>query len=343
MTNTQNLALRARAIEVVFDEHISGADLIKHYRENIKHGLYKAFVKWHNGNEDDDDEADGESHPHTHVALILREKPRYEFDKLKSIFAFGTTEPKLVNPLGRGNLSPLKKLTQYVKYLTDGHDNGHFNDSWHYKFDYELESCKNDAKILVLLSRGKTIREIINESDWNFRAYYMKNKAVLDKMVSNWRMSKEDATVYHELDEFRQEVVEETLKDFDPKKQSLILKGPTDMGKTEFSKAIIKYITKKNPLFCSNLNKLVHREWGQGIIFDDMNFKEIRRSKAIALTDVANDRDIRVLFGIHTINAGTPRIFTTNEEIEDYLPYDEHGAIDRRIKIVDLTKFGRLF
>lgn len=328
---------QARAIEIVFDEHIDGKLILDTYKQNLKVGLYCGFVKWHNGTEDEPNE-------HTHVAIVTREKPKWEFHKLKKIFKVGEVEPHLVNPIGKGNGSPKKKLTIYCNYMTDGHDNGHFEDTWNYKFDLELESCKPDGRILCLLGRGKSIKEIVQDGDWDFRAYVMKNKSSVDKMVNNWRKFNEDQTVYYSLDEFKPKVLT-ALEDsgWNPKKQTLILKGPSNAGKTELAKAALKKLTGQNPLFCRNLNKLAHQEPGQPIIMDDMNFSQIHRTKAIALTDIENDSDIRILFGIHTIDAGTAQIFTTNEEYEDYLPYDTTDVIRRRVCWVDLTKFGRLY
>lgn len=331
---------RARVIEVVFDCHIRGDLVLKHYRKNLRQGLYKGFVKWHMGDTDDD----GEEHQgaHTHVAIILREKPKFDLKKLKDIFKVGEVRPTLVNPIGKGNTSPLKKLAQYVGYLVDGHDNGLYTDTWNYKYDHELMGLKNDGKIMCLLSRGKTIREIIDEGDWDFKAYCMKQKDQIDKMLNNWRKYNRDNTVYHTLDDFKPEVVE-SLQEWDHKKETLILKGPSDMGKTELAKAALKELTGRDPLFCSNLNKLKFRDSHQPFILDDMNFHQISRTKGIALTDIENERDIRILFGIHTIDAGCPRIFTTNEEMSEYLPRDDTGAIARRIRVVDVTHFRRLY
>lgn len=329
---------QARAVEVVFDGHLNGDEILLHYKKTIRYGLYKGFVKWHNGNEDDDEDVAA----HTHVALILREKPKIDYKKLRSFFKVGEVEPKLVNPMGKGNSSPLTKLGVYVSYLTDGHDNGLYEDTWNYKYDHELDLCKNDGKILCLLGRGLTLKQIINQGDWNFRAYCMKHKDCIDKMVNNWRKFNHDDTVYHHMDEFKGAVQKEFEK-WNTRKETLVLKGPSNMGKTELAKAALNLLTGKPALFCRNLNKLKFRDAGQAFILDDMNFHNIGRTKMIALTDIENESDIRVLFGMHTIDAGTPRIFTTNEEYEDYFPLDTTEAVKRRVRWLDLTKYGRLY
>lgn len=325
---------QSRAIEVVFDDHLDGQEIINAYLD-LGPGLYKCFVKRHNGPDD-------APRPHTHVGLILRDKPKIAYPKLKNYFKVGDLEPTLVNPLGKGNTSPLKKLSTYVSYLTDGHDNGHFEETWNYKFDFELVDLKSDGRILCLLGRGLTIKQIIDEGSWDFKAYCMKHKDLIDKMINNWRKFNQDATVYHTMDEFKGPV-QKLFEAWDPKHETLVLKGPSNMGKTELAKAALKLLTGKAPLFCRNLNKLRFRDQHQAFILDDMNLYTMNRCKAIALTDVENESDIRILFGIHTIDAGTPRIFTTNEEYYEYFPTDETGALERRVRWIDLTKYGRLY
>lgn len=50
-----NPRFTARAIEVIYNGHQDGNKIITFLRKK-KWGLYKAFIKWHNGNEDDGDE-----------------------------------------------------------------------------------------------------------------------------------------------------------------------------------------------------------------------------------------------------------------------------------------------
>lgn len=340
--------LRAKAIELVYTGHIDGQMIIDSLKDN-KYGIYKCFVKQHTGIcRGKPDKA-----PHTHVGIILREKPSIHWENRKEFFKVGQVGhesiPNLVEPLGKGNTSPLKKLDNYVSYMCDGHDNGRYKDTWNYKYDHELSKCNKDARVLLLLSRGNTLRQIIDDSDWNFRAYIFKNKTKIDIMVNNYRKHNRDDTVYHEIEEFltkpsQKEALTE-LEAWDSARETLILQGPSNQGKTELAKAILKKKTGKNPLFCSNLNKLAFRDAHQPFILDDMNFNRVSRSKGIHLMDIENERDIRILFGIHSIDAGTPRIFTTNENANDFLPYgcDTDIALKRRYRWIDLTKYGRLY
>jgi len=162
------------------------------------------------------------------------------------------------------------------------------------------------------------------------------------KMMNNYFQLTQDNTHYFPYDSFTQ-AAKDAVKDWDPTKTCLILKGETGYGKTEFAKALMYARTKQYACFVSNLNKLGVRAHNQPIIYDDMNFSQCKREKGIYLTDVANDRDIRILFGFHTVPALTPRIFTTNLSMDEFLPYDPTGAIDRRCTFIDVTKLGKLY
>lgn len=341
---------RATAVEVIFNGHIDAELLLQHFRRS-KYGLHSGFIKWHNGEEPESDDDEKGPGPHTHCSLHLRETPRLPMKNREHYKYFslghGPDEPAdipyCVEALGKGNGSAVKKMHVYVSYLTDGHDNGQYKDSWNYKYDHELAGCKDDGKILLLLDRGKTFRQIVDEADWNFKAYCMKQADPIAKMINNWKKHNQDLTVRHKLKEFNPELVTNILEDWKPDKESLIIKGPSNKGKTELAKALLKELTGKNPLFCSNLNKLKYRDAHQPFVLDDMNFSQISRSKGISLLDIENERDIRILFGIHTIDAGCPRIFTTNEEMEAFLPFSDDPAIARRFRVIDVTSFGRLY
>ena len=43
-----------------------------------------------------------------------------------------------------------------------------------------------DGKILMWLDSGKTLREIIDEGDFNLQAYIHKNREQITVMIENW-------------------------------------------------------------------------------------------------------------------------------------------------------------
>ena len=44
-----------------------------------------------------------------------------------------------------------------------------------------------DGKILMLLDSGKTLREIIDEGDFNQKAYIHMNRTKINEMIKTWR------------------------------------------------------------------------------------------------------------------------------------------------------------
>lgn len=336
-TNAKDSRFRSKVVEIIFNGHINFDDILSAYSVR-NDGVYALFVKWHiNGKN------------HTHIGLIVRSRDpqKIEFQNLKKSFEVAGVEPNLVAPISKNNQSVKTKLGRYVSYLTDGHDNGKFKDSWNFKFDWEIEQCKtNIGKIMVLHDRGLNWKQIVRfgNRDWEGDLNLKMDK--YQKALNNKMKLDEDQTVRHEITDFKKEALKKIVDSkWDPTKQVLILKGPSNMGKTELAKALCKKQTKKDPLFVSNLNKIRFQQGNQPIVFDDMKFHLTRREKVIHLMDVENERDIRILFGIHTIPAQTLKIFTTNEDLTDFLPHfaEDDTAISRRYCFVDMTELGCLY
>ena len=111
-------------------------------------------------------------------------------------------------------------------------------------------------------------------------------------------------------------------------KKVLVLHGPSGTGKTQLSKSIAKNLLKKEPFLVSDINSLRDLKKSESvcIIFDDINTADISRETLIHLLDVEETRQIRILYGYATIQAGTTRIFTTNK----VNPFISEKALERR-------------
>lgn len=359
--------IQARALELIYDGHIPGNIILKQLCKKT-YGLHKGFVKWHNGENGiiDSDEEEDHVGPHTHVSLILRGKPKLRMEGKHHLRYFGIrlapkskhllpevdaiidqydntlTLPKLVAPLGKGNSAPMKKFTTYIDYLTDGHDNGFFEDTWNYKWDHEYEIMKTpQEKVFVKYCRGMSINDAIKSLKPRDRPKACLKYDEIRKMCNVWSNITTDASPRHELETFT-EAARELVKDWNPKTESLVIQGEAAAGKTEFAKALLRSVTDKPAKLITDLNALKFRDTGEGILFDDMNFEAMKRTKRIHLLGIKNDAHIRILFGVHLIKAGTPRIFTTNEHMIDFMPLEDNALV-RRVKVVNIDSLGHLY
>ncbi len=121
-----------------------------------------------------------------------------------------------------------------------------------------------------------------------------------------------------------------------PEGKSLILWGESDIGKTEFAKALLgptfHLVSHPDELLGYNPN------YHSGILFDDMEFLHTPRTAQIHLLDWDNGRAIHCRYQTAWIPAKTKKVFTTNTDCgEIFLLTDK--AIKRRVKVKELIKF----
>lgn len=349
----KRVRFQTRCWEVIFDTDVD-TSMVKTKLEEFekaKYGIYKAFGVYHNEGED------GKSH--IHLGMILRDVPKTLYsDNLKEYF--GTTQCSILGKKGKKKLTCDQKLQIYYNYCMDEDHPHHVNttiESLLIKGDWTpSETVKQGSKIinvdemtiktwfLYKLKNNFSFREIVESAsiDREAELYYSFDK--YKRMFNTYVKFNKSETKYRTTEEFRPEVVEHIVSQWNPKKQTLILKGPSNKGKTELAKALLKNINKNiNPIICSSKEKLRWRDPAQPILYDDMNFSKFSRSSTIHFLDIENDRDIRILRDVHTIEAGTPRIMTTNEELEIFMDNFDDPAIARRFLEIDVTPFGVLY
>lgn len=126
---------------------------------------------------------------------------------------------------------------------------------------------------------------------------------------------------------------------WDGKTHTLLIYGPTNIGKTALAKALLP-----DALLTRHLDKL--REYDPvrytGIILDDMAFGHLHREAQIALVDRHEDTQIHVRYSVAEIPAGTPVIITSNRNPSGVLTWDD-PAIARRVYCVYTTGIGQYF
>lgn len=116
--------------------------------------------------------------------------------------------------------------------------------------------------------------------------------------------------------------------------KSIVVIGPGGCGKSAWAKRVVN----KPALFVTHQDTLRQFDpsFHKSIIFDDMCFTHVPLQAQIHLTDQDNTRQIHARYGNAVIPAHTQKVFTCN-----VLPFimDEHGAIQRRIQIIDCYQF----
>lgn len=108
----------------------------------------------------------------------------------------------------------------------------------------------------------------------------------------------------------------------------LILIGESGIGKTTYAKQIIP----KPALFVTHIDDLKEfdPEFHKAILFDDVCFNHYPVQSQIHLVDFYDVRSVHIRYGTATIPAGTPKVFTCNEEPINI----RHPAIQRRVQVV---------
>jgi len=122
----------------------------------------------------------------------------------------------------------------------------------------------------------------------------------------------------------------ETLHELLPQDgKTVVIIGPPGIGKSCWAKRICK----KPCLWVRHLDVLRSFRPGyhNSIIFDDMEFKHLPRQAQIHLVDQTDEAHVHTRYKHAVIPAHTMKVFTSNE-----MPFETHGAIERRIQLINL-------
>lgn len=121
---------------------------------------------------------------------------------------------------------------------------------------------------------------------------------------------------------------------------SLLLTGPTGIGKTQFARALLP----KAPVI-RHVDQLRTADLSNGIIFDDFDVSHWPVTSIIHLLDWDEASGIHCRYTHVLVPAHTKKIFTHNKPLHQWLPADiprpQYEAVERRIILVELTT--RLF
>ena len=119
--------------------------------------------------------------------------------------------------------------------------------------------------------------------------------------------------------------------------KNLFFQGPTNLGKTQFARALLPGAT-----LVRHRDQLRLCDFSKGVIFDDFDCSHWPPAAVIHLLDWDESSGIDVKHGHVVIPAGTQKIFTFNSELTYWAPRDatnsQMDAIRRRIHVVVFDK-----
>lgn len=227
---------------------------------------------------------------------------------------------------------------------------GTIQQSWVNLWNYCLKEDKTPLIVgqppSVRRSRNEVAMEamMLAETDSVASALALMVKELPYEMVTKW------TTVENSLQAYRTMKVRQTppsfqLENFLPVVMpadwhSLLLTGPTGIGKTQFARALLP----KAPVI-RHVDQLRTADLSNGIIFDDFDVSHWPVTSIIHLLDWDEASGIHCRYTHVLVPAHTQKIFTHNKPLHQWLPADiprpQYEAVERRIILVELN--ARLF
>lgn len=291
-----NFRFRKDQAHFTFACHLEAEKVIAFFREK-GHGLkWYSFVN----------ETSEEGHTHCHFACQFERQidttnPRY-FD-LPSTIAEGN--------MGHPNLQHITNREHAIRIF----------DEYHKKDGTPVQSTERPGSALSLIQQCLNAPTLFEAC----AVFGIEPTTVGD--IKALRMDKAKPGRYVHKYKFSASWSEEAEKiptDF----RVLFLSGPTATGKTQW--AVSQF---DNPLLVSQRDDFRNFVPGEhdGIVLDDMSFREWSRTECIHLLDWDEDRTINCRYTNATIPAKTRKIITSNLSWFNVFPDDESKAIVRRI------------
>lgn len=259
---------------------------------------------------------------HIHAYLLLKKKVNF---KNPRVFDYLEYHPKVEG------CRSWKKVVQYVtkdgKYITN------------YEADVLKKIIEESRKVCDIYKRAfeiakeKGVEEGMKELETSktYRDLLVHGEAIEKNMK---KLRAEDNNVRYTIEQFK------PLPFVWNRRKTLVLTGPSDTGKTSLALAMLPQC-----LFVSDIDDLREYNTGKykGIVFDDMVFMPdigtgkggIDREKQIALFDMDHPRHIKCRYHNAKIPPNTPKIITSNLNIDNICLYSD-PAIRKRVQHVEI-------
>lgn len=273
-----------------------------------------------------------DGHPHLHVYL--------EFSTSQGIYSAGKLDLVFDGVTYHGNYQVVKSEHATIRYILKSLSDSSeaFTNKDLPLHDGDYYSSLHEHLHEVLLSDGlyAAIQVLYNV----YPKQAVKNGSTI---VRNLQMMDD----YYQVRKDINEAPKYTMNDFtnvpneikawlDSKKpMTVVIWGPSGVGKTELAKAVL-YAKGKRVLFVREIQALKDFEPGfhDAIIFDDLNVSETPREQLIHLVDVDNASDLRLLYRGKRLPARIDKVFTTNT----ISYFNSDAAVQRRVFIIHIPK-----
>ena len=299
-------------------------DLFKEKAESVKARLKYIVVSFETGQKT----TDSKDYEHLHVQVSFDRRiqvRRQEFFDLAGVHGHYKAIEK-----EKGNIA---RVREYC--MKDG-------DYLEWKDIAEVSRLTESPGTLVKLveylirlkpeERGKAIEGLSSAS----KALYLLNESRINRAIQIQIGNHNVQDNRYQLDQFSVPAKIKEWMETMMEKTALILTGRSGTGKTELAIAIFKKMVR-NPLLVRDINQLKGLNHGHdGIIFDDISLKGLKRERIIHLIDVERASGVDIKHGCAIIPEKTPLVFTTNLSINEFLGAEAQipEEFARRITVV---------
>lgn len=276
-----------------------------------------------------EDHEDG--NPHLHVYL--------EFNLVQGIYSESKLDLTFAGETYHGNYQSVKSehgTIQYILKSVDDFDGAFKNIKLPiYKGKYYADI--NEHLHEILSKEGLESAQAVLFREYPKQAIQRGTTLLANMELTNWfnnNRKEAEAPPSYTLENFGN--LSQPLIDWikSPEPLTVLIFGPSGLGKTELVKAIMHHRGKKT-IFIREKEELKNfrESYHDGIIFDDVDVSTMSREELIHLFDQDNPSTIRILYRSVRIPAKVEKVFTTNTP-GGFLRNDE--ALKRRLHVIPL-------
>lgn len=244
----------------------------------------------------------------------------------------------------KGNYQQVKKDTDVIQYILKDVDIKDINDNSIISKNIRDRICdikgfEDDVhKSIIRLARKGEIDSALEMMEQHFPKEFMRSHMNIEKSLRALYLKNQGLVTRFDISNF---MIPNELRDFLDSHQknnfnkTIVLIGESNTGKTAFTKAWLKAIGK-NYMYITHLEGLKKLEAKHDfIVFDDcQGLLGISREQVIAIVDIENENDLRILYQSQSIPQDVGRVIIANNKNRIFTEEMwRDPAIERRVSI----------